>query len=180
MRRDRTARDAAEALVTLPVPEVIVEVGTDEHSSVMIDTLGEVSFFSCCIYRYCLPVDNQTSPRQVCIICNCIAHLACSENLVFQNLVDMEFVVTVRDFTKAAKSRIRFIPKSQHGTIHFCIFEYPTSIFTIFLLNIPNVHSTSFRMLSSHLDQQISSISLVTVNGGQYTTIAIASNHCRQ
>ena len=51
MRRDRTARDAAEALVTLPVPEVIVEVGTNERSSIMIDTQGEVSFFSCCIYR---------------------------------------------------------------------------------------------------------------------------------
>ena len=29
MRRDRTVRDAAEALVTLPVPEVIVEVGNN-------------------------------------------------------------------------------------------------------------------------------------------------------
>jgi hypothetical protein len=33
----------------------------------------------------------------------------------------MEFAVSVRDFTKATKSRIRAIPKSQHGTLHFCI-----------------------------------------------------------
>jgi hypothetical protein len=121
MRRDRTVRDAAEALVTLPVPEVIVEVGTDERSSVMLDTPGEVSFFSCCVDRYCLVVDDQTSPRQVWINCNCVAHLACSNVLVIQNPVEMEFALSIRDFTKTAKSRIRVIPKSQHGTIHFCI-----------------------------------------------------------
>ena len=120
MRRECTARDAAdEALITLPVPEVIVEVGNDEHSSVLLDT-GEVPFFSCCVDRYCLAVNDQMSPRQVCMNCNCIAHLACSEALVFQNPVEMEFAVSVRDFTKAAKSRIRVIPKSQHRTIHFC------------------------------------------------------------
>ena len=43
-----------------------------------------------------------------------------AENLVFQNPVDMEFVVTVGDFTRAAKSRIRATPKSQHGTFFFC------------------------------------------------------------
>ena len=118
MRRDCAARDAAEALVTLPVPEVIVKVGNDDRSSVMLD-MGEVSFFSCCIDRYCLAVDDQTSPRQVCMNCNYIAHLACSEALVFQNPVEMEFAVSVRDFTKATKSRIRVIPKSQHGTILF-------------------------------------------------------------
>jgi len=69
MRRERAARDAAEeALVTLPVPEVIVEVRNDEHSSVMLDT-GEVPFFSCCVDRYCLAVDDQMSPRQVCTNC---------------------------------------------------------------------------------------------------------------
>ena len=121
MRRERAARDAAQALITQPVPpEVIVEKGNDERSSVMLVT-EEVTFFSCCVDRYCLAVDDQTSPRQVCINCNCIAHLACSEVLVFQNPVEMEFAVSVRDFTKAAKSRIRVIPKSQHGTIHFCI-----------------------------------------------------------
>ena len=51
-RRDRTARDAAKALVTLPVPGVIVKVGTNECSSVMLNTPGEVSFFSCCVDRY--------------------------------------------------------------------------------------------------------------------------------
>jgi hypothetical protein len=121
MRRDHTVRDAAEALVILPVLEVIVEVGTDERSSVMLDTPGEVSFFSCCVDRYCLVVDNQTSPRQVCINCNCVAHLACSKVLVFQNPVEMEYALSIIDFTKAAKSRIRVIPKSQHGNIHFCI-----------------------------------------------------------
>jgi hypothetical protein len=48
MRSERAARDAAKALVTLPVPEVIVEVVNDERSSVMLDT-DEVQFFSCCI-----------------------------------------------------------------------------------------------------------------------------------
>ena len=121
MRRERAARDAAQALVivTQPVPpEVIVEKGNDERSSVITE---EVTFFSCCVDRYCLAVDDQTSSMQVCIYCNCIAHLACSEVLVFQNPVEMEFADSVRDFTKAAKSRIRVIPKSQHGTIHFCI-----------------------------------------------------------
>ena len=32
----------------------------------------------------------------------------------------MEFVVTVGDFTRAAKSRIRATPKSQHETLFFC------------------------------------------------------------
>jgi hypothetical protein len=105
MRSERAARDAA-ALVTLPVPNVIVEVVPE--------------YFSCCVDTHCRSVDDQTSPRQLCINCNCIAHLACSENLVFQNLVDMEFVVTVGDFTRAAKSRIRATPKSQHSTLFFC------------------------------------------------------------
>ncbi len=39
--------------------------------------------------------------------------------------------------------------------------------------NIPNVHSTSFCMLSSHFDQRISSISLVMVNGGT------VHDHCK-
>ena len=89
MRSEHAARDAAP-LVTLLVPDVIGEVVPE--------------FFTCCVDMYCRSVDNQTSPRQLCINCNCIAHMACSENLVFQNPVDMEFVVTVRDFTRAAKS----------------------------------------------------------------------------
>jgi hypothetical protein len=106
MRSERAARDAAP-LVTLPVPDVIDEVVPE--------------FFSCCIDTYCHSVDDdQTSPRQLCINCNFIAHLACCENLVLQNPVNMEFVVSVRDFTRAAKSRIRATPKSQHGTLFFC------------------------------------------------------------
>jgi hypothetical protein len=105
MRSEHAARDAAP-LVTLPVPDVIGE--------------DVPEFFSCCVDTYCCSVDDQTSPRQLCINCNCIAHLACSENLIFQNLVDMEFVVTVGDFTRAAKSQIRATPKSQHGTFFFC------------------------------------------------------------
>jgi len=46
--------------------------------------------------------------------------LAWSEALLFQNPVETEYA-SVRDFTKARKSQIRAIPKSQHGTIHFCI-----------------------------------------------------------
>ena len=105
MRSERAARDAAP-LVTLPVPDVIGKVVPE--------------FFSCCVDTYCRSVDDQTSPRQLCINCICIAHLACSEKLIFQNPVDMEFVVTVGDFTRAAKSRIRATPKSQHGTFFFC------------------------------------------------------------
>ena len=105
MRSERAARDAV-ALVTLPVPDVIVEVVRE--------------YFSCCIDTHCRSVDDQTSPRQLGINCNCIAHLACSDNLVFQNPVDMEFVVTVGDFTRTAKSRIRATPKSQHETLFFC------------------------------------------------------------
>ena len=107
MRSERAARDAAP-LVTLPVPDVIDEAVPDV-----------LDFFSCFVDKYCRSVDDQTSPRQLCINCNCIAHLACSENLVFQNPVDMEFVVSVADFTRATKSRIRAIPKSQHGTLFF-------------------------------------------------------------
>ena len=61
------------------------------------------------------------SPRQLCINWNCIAHLACSENFVFQNPADIEFVVTVKDFTRVAKSWIRATPKSQHGNLFFCL-----------------------------------------------------------
>ena len=60
----------------------------------------------------------------VCIYCNCNAHLACSEALLFQNPVEMEFAVSVRDFTKAAKSRIRAIPKSQHGTMDHSLLHF--------------------------------------------------------
>jgi hypothetical protein len=109
MRSEHEERDAAEALVTLPVPGVIVEV-------VVVP-----EYFSCCVDTHCRSFDDQTSPRQLCINCNCIAHLACSENFVFQNPVDMEFVVTVKDFTRAAKSRIRATPKSQHGNLFFCL-----------------------------------------------------------
>jgi len=45
MSRERAARDAAEALVTLPVPGAIVEVGNNKRSSVMLD-MGMVPFFS--------------------------------------------------------------------------------------------------------------------------------------
>ena len=58
--------------------------------------------------------------RGIPVNCNCITHLAWSEALLFQNPVETEFA-SVRDFTKATKSQIRAIPKSQHGTIHFCI-----------------------------------------------------------
>ena len=110
MRSERAARDAAP-LVTLPVPDLLVP-----------DVIGEVvpEFFSCCVDTHCRLFDDQTSPRQVCINCNSIAHLACCENLLFQNPVVMEFVVTPGDFTRAAKSRIRATPKSQHETLFFC------------------------------------------------------------
>jgi hypothetical protein len=45
MRRERAARDAAETLVTLPVPKAIVEVGNNERSSEMLNT-GMAPFFS--------------------------------------------------------------------------------------------------------------------------------------
>jgi hypothetical protein len=81
MRSERAARDAAP-LVTLPAPDVIGEVVPD--------------FFSCCVDTYCRSVDDQTSPRQLCINCNCIAHLACSKNLVFQNPVEWSLLYLVR------------------------------------------------------------------------------------
>jgi len=105
MRSERAARDAAP-LVTLPVPDVIGEVFPE--------------FLTCCVDTHCRLFDDQMSPRQRCINCNGLAHLACSKNLVFQNPVDMEFVVSVGDFTRAAKSPIRATPKSQHGTLFFC------------------------------------------------------------
>ena len=109
MRAERAARDAAPLVTIPPVPDVIVEA-----------VPAVPDFFSCCVDTYCRSVDDQTSPRQVCINCNSIAHLACCENLLFQNPVDMEFVVTPGDFTRAAKSRIRATPKSQHQTLFFC------------------------------------------------------------
>jgi len=48
MRSERAARDAV-ALVTLPVPDVIVEVVPE--------------YFSCCVDTHCRSVDDQTSPR---------------------------------------------------------------------------------------------------------------------
>ena len=71
MRSEREARDAAEALVTLPVPGVIVKV-------VVVP-----EYFSCCVDMHCCSFDDQTSLRQLCINCNCILHLACSENFDF-------------------------------------------------------------------------------------------------
>jgi len=74
MRSERAARDAVP-LVTLPppVPDVIGEA-----------VPAAPDFFSCCVDKCCRLFDDQMSPRQLCIICNCIAHLACSENLVFR------------------------------------------------------------------------------------------------
>ena len=109
MRAEGAARDAAPLVTIPPVPDVI-----GESVPLVPD------FFSCCVDTYCRSVDDQTSPRQVCINCNSIAHLACCENLLFQNPVDMEFVVTPGDFTRAAKTRIRATPKSQHQTLFFC------------------------------------------------------------
>ena len=51
MRSEREARDAAEALVTLPVPGVIVKV-------VVVP-----EYFSCCVDTHCRSFDDQTSPR---------------------------------------------------------------------------------------------------------------------
>ena len=106
MRAERAARDAVPLVTLPPVPDVIGEA-----------VPAVPDFFSCCVDTYCRSVDDQTNPRQVCINCNSIAHLACCENLLFQNPVDMEFVVSVGDFTRVAKSRIRTTPKSQHGNI---------------------------------------------------------------
>jgi len=81
MRSEREARDAAEALVTLPVPGVIVEV-------VVVP-----EYFSCCVDMHCCSFDDQTSLRQLCINCNCILHLACSENFDFQNPVENDMLL---------------------------------------------------------------------------------------
>ena len=74
MRSEREERDTAEALVTLPVPGVIVEV-------VVVP-----EYFSCCVDTHCRSFDDQTSPRQLCINCNCIAQLACSKNPLAEEL----------------------------------------------------------------------------------------------
>ena len=50
VRSERAARYAA-ALVTLPVPDVIVEVVPE--------------YFSCCVDTHCRSVDDQTSPRKL-------------------------------------------------------------------------------------------------------------------
>jgi hypothetical protein len=47
--------------------------------------------------------------------------LVCSELLHFQAPVDIDFVVSPKDLTNAAKSRIKAIPKSDHNKIQFCI-----------------------------------------------------------
>ena len=81
-----------------------------------------MQYFSCCVDRFCRSVDDQLSDRQVCINCNCIAHLVCSELLHFQNPVDINFVVSPKELTNAVKSRIKAIPKSDHdkSTSAFC------------------------------------------------------------
>jgi hypothetical protein len=53
MRSECEERDTAEALVTLPVPDVIVEVAV----------LPE--YFSCCVDTHCCSFDDQTTPRQI-------------------------------------------------------------------------------------------------------------------
>ena len=68
MRAERAARDAAPLVTLPPVPDVIVEA-----------VPAVPDFFSCCVDTYCRSVDDQTSPRQCCINCNGLAHLACSE-----------------------------------------------------------------------------------------------------
>ena len=80
-----------------------------------------MQYFSCCVDRFCRSVDDQLSDRQVYINCKCIAHLVCSELLHFQNPVDINFVVSPKDLTNAAKSRIKAISKSDHDKIHCCI-----------------------------------------------------------
>ena len=80
-----------------------------------------ITIGSCCVDRFCRSVDNQLSDRQVCINCNCIAHLVCSKLLQFQTPVDINFVVSPKDLTNVAKSRIKAIPKSDHDKFHFCI-----------------------------------------------------------
>ncbi len=57
MRSECEERDAAEALVTLLVPGVIVKV-------VVVP-----EYLSCCVDTYCRSFDDQTSPRQLCINC---------------------------------------------------------------------------------------------------------------
>ena len=133
MRRERAAKYAAEALGILSVPKVISKAVHNMLPLVIIEAVhdvrpsavpppDEVQFFSCCVDRLCRSVDDQLSTRQVCINCNCIAHLVCSKALDFQPPVDITFVVSAKDFTNAAKSRIKAIPKSEHGNIHFSAF----------------------------------------------------------
>ncbi len=64
---------------------------------------GKPIFF-CCADRLCCYVDDQESNRQLCINCNGVAHLICSENLLLQTPVELGFDVLIKDFNKLAKS----------------------------------------------------------------------------
>ena len=89
-----------------------------------VEESDHAAVFDCAARHLCRESDcrDVTSDEQVlCINCNVHAHKNCSENLLMQTPVDLEFVVKPSDFGRSGKTRFKNIHQSMRHTIFFCI-----------------------------------------------------------
>ena len=89
-----------------------------------VEASDEAVAFDCAARHLCRDVDRMdvTTDKIVqCIHCNIVAHKNCSENLLMQTPVALEFVVRYSDFCRSGKTRYRNVRQSLQHTIFFCI-----------------------------------------------------------
>ena len=89
-----------------------------------VEESDHASVFDCAARHLCRESDcrDGTSDEQVvCINCNVHTHKNCSENLLMQTPVDLEFVVKPSDFGRSGKTRYKNVPRTMKHTIFFCI-----------------------------------------------------------
>ena len=110
--------DKMAALAPLENSEGVIGVKGEEVNNVTSNTTHQLSMFDpieddspiwYTLQLCCAP--NATNEELViCINCNRQAHKICAEQLSFQQPVNDNFVITLKDFSKMGKERLKKTP----------------------------------------------------------------------
>jgi hypothetical protein len=116
------------ALFPLEISEGVIGV-KEEENNVTSNTTRQPSMFDpvkddlpiCYTLQLCCTPNATNEELVICINCNCQAHKICTKQLSFQQPVDDDFVITLKDFSKMGKERLKKTPVSEKQDVVFCL-----------------------------------------------------------
>jgi hypothetical protein len=127
-----TSEEADLAKVAAPAPLEISEGVSgveEEENNVTSNTTRQPSMFDpvkddlpiCHALQLCCTPNATNEELVICINCNCQAHKICTQQLSFQQPVDDNFVITLKDFSKMGKEQLKKTLVLEKQNVVFCL-----------------------------------------------------------